>query len=630
MSTFIRSVSATSGFLQQCNVEFARGLTCIIGARGTCKSTLLESIRFAFDCNPERVRSLVGEAQARPEPWTGMIKATLGAGSIRCEFATTNAAGETSQLVERDVGNEPRIFQDGIREHADLGVLKDIEIFSQGDLQRIAEDRNDEMRLGLIERPNANRIEVLKRQRQRLAGLLIAVGPKLRTLRGVIQGIRQELQPVPSLREELRRATAACPQLPVELERERVLFERRRQILETVEEAGRLRKSALDQLTSLKDITAGFSAVAARVRGEDVVDVRPAADAISSLEAAFEALRAGARAIAAVDLPAAHQLLRTEYERQNEPYYRLRQGQQAVNEALKQQQHLQRQLEHLEKRQKELDAALAQESRLALERQEHRSQIAAIDDELYTLRIAEIEAINSEHGDTIHLTLRTGSGAPRYVEKVSGLLSGSRIRSQDEVAAALADTFAPTALIDIVESGTGERMAELLNRDLGQMNRVVAHLADHSELYALEAELPAARLEITFYDGGEPKPVETLSRGQRATALLPLILRPLPYPLLFDQPEDDLDNQFIFSSLITTIEKLKTQRQLVFVTHNANIPVLGSADRVVVMRMRTPAMAEAPRSGTVDERKQDILDLLEGGAEAFLMREERYGSLLRR
>ena len=47
---------------------------------------------------------------------------------------------------------------------------------------------------------------------------------------------------------------------------------------------------------------------------------------------------------------------------------------------------------------------------------------------------------------------------------------------------------------------------------------------------------------------GQPKPVETLSRGQRATALLPIILRPLPYPLLFDQPEDDLDNSFIFKS----------------------------------------------------------------------------------
>jgi hypothetical protein len=630
VSTFIRSVSATSGFLQQCKVEFAPGLTCIIGARGTCKSTLLESIRFAFDSNAQRVRALVAETPGRPDAWSGMIRTTLGAGSIRCEVASENDSGTTSLLIERDVGNAPRVFQDGIREHADADVLHNIEIFSQGDLQRIAEDENDELRLALIDRPNARRIEALRCQRQQLTGSLTSVGPTLRTLRATIQSIRQELQPAGALREDLRRVTEACPPLPVELERERDLFERRRRILDALEEAGRLRKAALEQLASLKDVTTRLAALATRVRSEALIDARAAVDAVSSLEASFESLRTGARSLAAADIAAAQQLLRTHYEENNAAYYRLREGQQAVNEALKQQQHLQRQLEHLDSRQKDLDDALAEEANLTLQRQEHRAQISAIDDELYSLRIAEIEAINSEHGNTIHLTLRAGSGAPRYVERVSALLSGSRIRSQDEVAAALAETFAPTALIDIAESGTGERMAELLSRDIGQMNRVVAHLSDHPDLYSLEAEIPAARLEITFYDKGEPKPVETLSRGQRATALLPLILRPLPYPLLFDQPEDDLDNQFIFSSLITTIDKLKHQRQLIFVTHNANIPVLGGADQVVVMRMRTPVLADAPRVGTVDERKQDILDLLEGGAEAFLMREERYGSLLRR
>ena len=109
------------------------------------------------------------------------------------------------------------------------------------------------------------------------------------------------------------------------------------------------------------------------------------------------------------------------------------------------------------------------------------------------------------------------------------------------------------------------------------MTRVVAQLGDHPDLYDLETELPADRLQVTFFDDGEPKSVETLSKGQRATALLPIILRPLPYPLLFDQPEDDLDNSFVFKSLIATVRRLKSERQLIFVTHNANIPVLGEA-----------------------------------------------------
>jgi ATPase subunit of ABC transporter with duplicated ATPase domains len=105
------------------------------------------------------------------------------------------------------------------------------------------------------------------------------------------------------------------------------------------------------------------------------------------------------------------------------------------------------------------------------------------------------------------------------------------------------------------------------------MTRVVAHLGDHPGLYELEAQAFEDRLDITMYDAGISKPVETLSEGQKATALLPLILRSAPYPLLFDQPEDDLDNSFIYKSLIKAVRELKCERQLIFVTHNANIPV---------------------------------------------------------
>jgi hypothetical protein len=74
---------------------------------------------------------------------------------------------------------------------------------------------------------------------------------------------------------------------------------------------------------------------------------------------------------------------------------------------------------------------------------------------------------------------------------------------------------------------------------------------------------------------------------------------------------------------------LKTKRQLVFVTHNANIPVLGDADRVIVMSMENPTKAAKPHTGTVDEMKDAILALLEGGAEAFRQRQRRYGPLVK-
>jgi DNA repair ATPase RecN len=638
MPTRLRSVSTTSGFLEHATVDFAAGLTCIIGARGTCKSTLIESIRFAFDCDSDRVKILEGEGDARGEPTFELVKHTLGPGCVQCEIITENSIDEIRYVLEREVGSAPRIFQDGVREHAHREILHGIEVFSQGDLQRIAEDGNDEMRLALMDRPNRTEILRLTAEREAAADVLRRVGPELRSLRAQISQLRQELQPFPGLKEQLRRVRETGPALPPDLELEHARFHRRSRILDAVKEIETWRADAVAQLRVVVQRAHQIAAAQDRVLNEALgengaigagaIDVDPIVGPLKTVVAAAKDLLASAEALGDAKLESEIALLAEAFETQNEPFYRLRQEQQVLNESLKQQQLLQRQVEYLERREEELREALKLEQQLIEEREKAREGMARAEDEMFTLRIAEVEAINREHGDSVFLTLQTGTGSPRYVARLAVLLGGSRIRNQDEVAKAIAETFTPAAVIDIVESGSGQRFADVLHRDLGQMNRVVAYMGEQSDLYALEAEPAAAKLEITFYDRGVPKKVETLSKGQKATALLPLILRPLPYPLLIDQPEDDLDNSFIFHSLIKAVQKLKRQRQLIFVTHNANIPVLGGADQVVVMRMRSPRQADLPLVGSVDERKVEILDLLEGGAEAFQLREQHYHELL--
>jgi ATPase subunit of ABC transporter with duplicated ATPase domains len=226
------------------------------------------------------------------------------------------------------------------------------------------------------------------------------------------------------------------------------------------------------------------------------------------------------------------------------------------------------------------------------------------------------------------LTLEQGTRSPEYADQLASLLQGSRLRNQDDVVRDLTENLRPSDLIDTVEANDAQRLGALLNRDLGQMARLIAYLADNPNLYGLEGAVFDDRLEITLYDGGVAKPVGQLSKGQMATALLPLILRSADYPLVFDQPEDDLDNRFIYSTLVETITRLKSERQLIFVTHNANIPVLGEADQVVVMSMETPVQAAPPLTGSVEDVKTHILTLLEGGADAFRRRQRKYGDLL--
>ena len=90
------------------------------------------------------------------------------------------------------------------------------------------------------------------------------------------------------------------------------------------------------------------------------------------------------------------------------------------------------------------------------------------------------------------------------------------------------------------------------------MTRLVSHLLDNSRLYELEAIVPEDNLEITMLVREEARPIEQLSKGQMATALLPLILRDAEYPLIVDQPEDDLDNAFVSEKLIKQLKALSS------------------------------------------------------------------------
>ena len=97
-----------------------------------------------------------------------------------------------------------------------------------------------------------------------------------------------------------------------------------------------------------------------------------------------------------------------------------------------------------------------------------------------------------------------------------------------------------------------------------------------------ELELsPTTVIQLNTATTGDPpdwQALEDLSTGQKATALLLLLLLESDAPLIVDQPEDDLDNRFITDGVVPRMRQEKRRRQFIFSTHNANIPVLGDAE----------------------------------------------------
>jgi predicted ATPase len=115
------------------------------------------------------------------------------------------------------------------------------------------------------------------------------------------------------------------------------------------------------------------------------------------------------------------------------------------------------------------------------------------------------------------------------------------------------------------------------------------------------------------------------SLGQRASALILFVLGQRENDvIIIDQPEDDLDNQTIYEDVIKLIRALKPQVQFIFATHNPNIPVLGDAEQIHACSFDGEKITV--QSGGLDAPSQQkkIVDIMEGGKEAFERRKEIY------
>jgi hypothetical protein len=132
------------------------------------------------------------------------------------------------------------------------------------------------------------------------------------------------------------------------------------------------------------------------------------------------------------------------------------------------------------------------------------------------------------------------------------------------------------------------------------------------------------------YDGVA---VEQLSPGTRGIVLLLLYLvvdRQDSRPLLVDQPEENLDPHSVFEELVPHFREARRRRQVIIVTHNANLVVNTDADQVIVAESRQTGTGGLPeisyRSGSIEnpEIRASVCRILEGGERAFLERERRY------
>ena len=183
---------------------------------------------------------------------------------------------------------------------------------------------------------------------------------------------------------------------------------------------------------------------------------------------------------------------------------------------------------------------------------------------------------------------------------------------------------------EIYERGDGSKINKLKETITAIRNgdRDAEHKTFATRLQSLPPEsitnimswLPEDNLEITY--GPDSQRIQQGSPGQKTAALLAFILSYGDEPLLLDQPEDDLDNKLIYDLIVRQLRETKTKRQVIVVTHNANIVVNGNAEMVLPLEVvRGQTYVQQPASIQQRNVREYICNILEGGEKAF---EQRY------
>jgi predicted ATPase len=240
------------------------------------------------------------------------------------------------------------------------------------------------------------------------------------------------------------------------------------------------------------------------------------------------------------------------------------------------------------------------------------SELAVLNDlwhEEYKAINAELEKVNKNHS-SLSIDVEYKGDRNAFVSFMKENFKGSKIR--ETTFQNLAEKFQ-----DFVNM---YKERDNLRNELGSSEPIFSPRFEENLSMLLTYQVPN-KFTIKYRD----KELKDHSLGQRASALILFVLSQRENDVfIIDQPEDDLDNQTIYEDVIKLIRELKPNAQFIFATHNPNFPVLGDAEQIVACSCLEDKIQIQYGSIDAPDMQQKIIDIMEGGQEAFRLREGRY------
>ena len=559
------------GFLRDTTVHFNENLNVLVGGRGTGKSTMIESIRYALGLDP-----LGEEAQKAHE---GVIRHVLQSGTKVSSLVRSHKPSKRCYTIERSVPNPP-VVRDEAGEVLTLSprdVMPGVEVFGQHEISELT--KSPEKLTLLLERfvdwdPTLSgrksqvRLE-LERSRSRIVDV-----------RRELQRLDERLAALPGLEETQKRFQQAGLE---ERLKEKSLLVREERLFPNLEER-------LDQYRTLhNELTEGLPVDTAFVSSKTLEGL-PNSDILSEIQGILRTLSTKletlgeqfGKALAETD----HAIAQTK-SRWNERKTAIEETYEKLLRELQESKIDGTEFIQLRQQIEELRPLNDKMERLKRDLEAHEAQRRNLLAEWEDIKAAEYRQVETaakrvsrKLRDRVQVrVMMTGNRDPleRLLREIGGNLAAAldRLRGHDQLSL--------PELAQQCRAGK-EALRKHYNLPSGAAERIAQ--ADLDLFMRIEElELPATtEIQLNTAPDGEPanwQTLQALSTGQKATAVLLLLLLESEAPLVVDQPEDDLDNRFITESVVPIMRQENRRRQFVFSTHNANIPVLGDAELIL-------------------------------------------------
>ena len=604
----IVKLEVEEGFLDGLDLSFQPGLNVLIGSRGTGKSSIVELIGWVLGLS-----SFSEHSQARRHEH---VAAILGSGQV----SATLQINETTFTVARAASDDiPRVSRQLNFEEPLVLSQNEIELLglqASGRLRLIDGFRSDSTA--------ANEISVLA-ELGSLTSQIASITAELVE----VEAEAPELESVTQALDDARAEQATFDESLAGLAQEQERLAELSQSLAEGAGLGETLKSWSDAIRSWAERIGSAIRATPVSPNEPAVTERTAqvaaqiSDARTLLERAQELAASAQGAVESLLSESAQRSIAAEDESRQ-----LRRTLDGMSEGAGA---AARKVAELEARIVQVRRMRQHATELDQQRQglvKNRDSYLALLEEIRSARIQArtqvVSELNDQFGPTIRFRLDALGDVSEYAARIAGSLRGSGVH-YNSLAPQLARDLSPAELIRLAECFDVEGMAAAEGLTADRSARIIAAL-NEGGLEGIATTRIDDLVEVSLLDETEYKSSAEMSTGQRCTAVLPVLLRHDDRLVVIDQPEDNLDNAYIVDTVVKAMCTRRPGSQLICATHNPNIPVLAEAAQIIQMGS-DGRRGFVARQGRLSESSivRAIVDLMEGGREAFERRSRFYG-----